>query len=103
MISETGMFHTVETLRNEMEMSCPGGFEISEWRHRKWEAKSQKVGEKGFGRDGRKMVPTNATHFTVLAIVVHSLRSQYIHIENTYTKHCNSNCPIGFLFLQLSL
>lgn len=58
-ISEAGMFQAVETLRHEMEMSCPEGPGISECRNRKWEAKSHKVGEKGFGRaGGRKAGPS---------------------------------------------
>ena len=109
-VSEARMFWAVETLRNEMEMSCwrwwDGGGRrsgISEYRDRKWEEKSHKEGEKGFGRVGGRIAPTKATPFAVLTTMVHTLRPQCVHIENTYRKHCNSSHPIGFLFLQLSL
>lgn len=104
MISEPRMSNTVGTLMNETEGNeLPGVCRFSECRDRKWETKSQKVRENGFGRDGGGMAQTKATHFAVLTTVIHSLKSQCLHIENTYTKHCNSNSPIVFLFLQLSL
>lgn len=102
-VSEARMSHAVETLRKEMEMSCWWGSGTSEYGDRKRKAKSHKVGEKGFGRVGGRMPPAKATHFAVLTIVVHTLRPQFVHIENTYGKQCHSNHPIGFLFLQLSL
>lgn len=48
-------------------------------------------GRKRFGSVDQRMAL--ATHFALR-------KSQCIHIENMYAKHCNSNCPTGFLFLS---
>lgn len=76
---------------NELPGRGLGGFRVLRMQGQEMGSKVPEGGRKRFGRVDQRMALT--THFALR-------KSQCIHIKNMYAKHCNSNCPTGFLFLS---